>query len=321
MDKHFTVTIHDENGVKQFNVHKLVKRFFLWFVLVFAGIGIIAAGTILYLNHTVDVTQKKKSEIEKAYKKIAQEKDLLEKKVTKTQNILQQKKKELDELSGSLTEIEELIGIKPLADESLEDRVNITLLNSEQHATLMQLIPSGSPIEYHGITSKFGYRTHPTLHKREFHKGSDMKAKRNTPVYATADGIVEWAGYHKRSGFGNLVILVHAFGFKTSFAHLKKVLVKSGQFVKKGDLIAYTGSSGISNGPHLHYEIRFLQRPLNPFWFIKWTQKNFYQVFEKEKKVPWQSIIKATSRLKIVQIPQTQPLSELEEKLSKKSKK
>ena len=321
MDKHFTITIHDENGVKQFNVHKLVKKFFFWFLLFLASIAIIAAGTIIYLNNSVDAMQKKKADIEKAYKQIAEEKHSLEEKVAATEAILTHKKKELDELSDSLTEIEELIGIKPIEEESLQERVNITLLNSEQHATLMQLIPSGSPIEYHGLTSKFGYRIHPITHKREFHKGSDMRAKRNTPVYATADGIVEWAGYHKRSGFGKLVILVHSFGFKTYFGHLKKIVVKSGQFVKKGDLIAYTGNSGISNGPHLHYEIHFIQRPVNPYWFIKWTQKNFYQVFEKEKKVPWQSIIKATSRIKIVQVPQTQPLSKLEEKLNTKLKK
>ncbi|WP_297440972.1 M23 family metallopeptidase [Sulfurimonas sp.] len=321
MDKHFTVTIHDENGVKQFNIHKLVKKFFFWFVLFLASVGVISAGTILYLNYSVDETQKKKENIEKAYKKIEQEKQALESKVQTTQNLLRKKKAQLDELSDSLSEIEELIGLKPLEADSLQDRVNITLLNSEQHATLMQLIPSGSPIEYHGITSKFGYRTHPILHKREFHKGSDMKAKRNTPVYATADGMVEWAGYHKRSGFGNLVILVHAFGFKSYFGHLKKVVVKSGQFVKKGDLIAYTGNSGISSGPHLHYEIRFIQRPLNPFWFIKWTPKNFYQLFEKEKKVPWLAIIQAMSYIKIVPISQTQSLSKLEEKLNTNSNK
>ena len=122
-----------------------------------------------------------------------------------TRNSLLLKKQELNELSDSLAEIETMIGIAPVADTPLQERVNLTKLNSEHMATLLQLIPSGSPIEYKGITSKFGYRIHPTLNRREFHRGSDMRAKMNTPVYATADGIVEYAGLHKKSGFGKLV--------------------------------------------------------------------------------------------------------------------
>ncbi|WP_434658509.1 M23 family metallopeptidase [Sulfurimonas sp. NW9] len=141
-----------------------------------------------------------------------------------------------------------------------------------------------------------------------------MKAKFNTPVYATADGIVEWAGLHRRSGFGKLVILEHVYGFKSYFGHLNKIVVKSGQFVKKGDLIAYTGNSGLSNGPHLHYEIRFIHRALNPYYFIKWTQQNYDEIFKKEKKIPWQSLIMATSRIKVIKQMQTQQLSQPEQK-------
>jgi len=150
--------------------------------------------------------------------------------------------------------------LKPLGDESLAERVSIAKLSSSQRATLLQLIPSGSPVEYHGITSRYGYRIHPTLGTKEFHRGSDMKAKLNTPVYATADGLVEWAGYHQSSGFGRLIILEHVYGFKSYYGHLNRVVVKSGKFVKKGELIGYTGNSGLSNGPHLHYEIRFISK-------------------------------------------------------------
>jgi len=300
MDKHFTITIHDENGVKQFNIHKILKKIFIYILALIISIGLIAFGTILYLNYSINETQKKKETIQVAYETLTSKDEQLQKKIQKTTELLKEKKEELDEISDSLSDIEELLGLKPIEKATLQERVNITKLNSEQRATLLELIPNGSPVEYHGITSKFGYRIHPTLHKREFHKGSDMKAKLNTPVYATADGVVEWAAYHKRSGYGKLVILVHSYGFKTSFGHLNKIVVKSGEFVKKGTLIAYTGNTGMSSGPHLHYEIRFLQRPLNPFWFIKWTQNNYNQIFEKEKKVPWQSVIKAISQIQLV---------------------
>jgi murein DD-endopeptidase MepM/ murein hydrolase activator NlpD len=310
VDKHFTITIHDENGLKQFNLHQFVKKVLLYTFFSFAFLGVVGVGAILYLNYNVDRLQKKKESIESAYTELKKKHESLEATMKATRYSLLVKKKELNELSDSLSEIETLIGLKPIEDESLKERVSVAKLSSSERATLMQLIPNGSPIEYHGITSKFGYRIHPTLMRREFHRGTDLRAKMKTPVYATADGIVEWAGYHKRSGYGNLIILEHSYGFKTYFGHLNKIVIKSGQFVKKGQLIAYTGNSGLSNGPHLHYEIRFIQRPLNPFYFIKWTQKNYNQIFEKEKKVPWQSLIMAMSRIKVVQPTQTQQSSQ-----------
>jgi murein DD-endopeptidase MepM/ murein hydrolase activator NlpD len=314
VDKHFTVTIHDDNGVRQFNVHKLVKKALLYSLSFLVFIGLVAVGTILYLDYSVDELQKKREGIEEAYKEIKAKNLELQKSMKETKEALFVKKKELNELSDSLAEIEVLVGIAPEADTSLQERVSFTKLNSEHRATLLQLVPNGSPILYNGITSKYGYRIHPTLHKREFHRGCDMKAKMNTPVYATADAIVEYAGYHKKSGFGRLVILEHAYGFKSYYGHLNKIVIKSGEFVKKGDLIAYTGSSGLSNGPHLHYEIRFIHRVLNPFWFVKWTMENYDEIFKKEKKVPWQSLIIATARLKVNRPNQIQQLSQLEQK-------
>ena len=313
MDKHFTVTIHDDNGVKQFNLHHLVKKVVLYSAIFIVSLVLIAMGTILYLNETVDSMEAKKEKIEKAYTKLEQQNQQLLVTMQATKNSLEIKKQELDELSDSLSDIEKLIGLRPIEDESLQERVSLAKLSSSQRATLMQLIPSGSPVEYKGITSKFGYRIHPTLGTKEFHRGVDLKAKLNTPVYATADAIVEWAGYHKRSGFGRLIILEHVYGFKSYYGHLNKIVIKSGQFVKKGQLIGYTGNSGLSNGPHIHYEIRFIHRVLNPVYFVKWTQKNYNELFEKEKKVPWQSLITATSRLNPQTIP-TQRLSRLVQK-------
>ena len=88
-------------------------------------------------------------------------------------------------------------------------------------------------------------------------------------------------------------------------------MIKSNRFVKKGDLIAYTGNSGMSSGPHLHYEIRFIHNAVNPFYFIKWNVENYYDIFEKEKKIPWQSLIKATANLRVLKPTQTLPSSQL----------
>jgi murein DD-endopeptidase MepM/ murein hydrolase activator NlpD len=219
-------------------------------------------------------------------------KELNDKTKTLTQEI-DKKTGELDSIKEKITDIEALVGITP----SLESEVDVRLQNiqftSAQQKLFFDNIPNGEVVPLRGFSGKFGWRTHPILKRKEFHRGLDLRAKKMTPVRAPADGVVEFAGYHKSSGFGNLVIIEHNYGFKTSYAHLsKKFPVKSGAFVKKGDIIAYTGNSGLSTGPHLHYEVRFITRPLDPLNFIKWNSSNFEQIFKKEKRVSWQSLIK-----------------------------
>ncbi len=299
MDNHFTVTIHDDHGVKQYNLHHFVKQALMYAALFIAVIALISIGTILYLSDEVDKIEIKRVQEQNSYVKLQDKNEELHSSIKEAQDRLYDKKKELDKVSDSLSDIEAMMGISPVEDIPLQERVDLAKLNSEDMATLLQFIPSGSPIEYKGITSKYGYRIHPTLKRREFHRGSDMKAKMKTPVYATADAIVEYSGHHKKSGYGRLVILQHNYGFKTYFGHLNKVVVKSGTFVKKGDLIAYSGNSGMSSGPHLHYEVRFMSRPVNPYWFMKWDAQNYNEIFEKEKKIPWQSLVTATAHIKV----------------------
>lgn len=293
MHNRFTVTIHDQNGVKQFNLHQMIKKVVMYAAVGLLSIFIVGAGLIVFLNSSLNDIREKKDEVELAYTELYQRNTDLQNAVAETESRLENKKNELDVVTDRLNNIETLIGLAPTETDSLTRRAEIAHLTSEQMAALFKYIPSGSPVDYQGITSKFGYREHPTLKRREFHRGSDLRAAMNTPVYATADGVIEYGAFHEASGYGNLVILDHNYGFKSLYGHLSKVVVKSGDYVKKGDLIAYSGNSGMSSGPHLHYEIRFLQRALNPFWFVKWNVENYNQIFDKEKQVPWQSLIAA----------------------------
>lgn len=114
------------------------------------------------------------------------------------------------------------------------------------------------------ITSYFGYRRDPVSGRTGiFHEGLDIAARTGTPIRATAAGTVTIA---RRNGtYGLLVEIKHGnYGFTTRYAHNSKILVKAGQTVKKGDLIAYVGSTGKSTGPHLHYEVRFKNKPVDP---------------------------------------------------------
>ncbi len=116
------------------------------------------------------------------------------------------------------------------------------------------------------ITSTFNWRTDPFTGLREFHYGIDIATQLGNPVIATADGIVVESAFKK--DFGNYVAILHNYGYKTIYAHLKKRLVKVGQKIKRGDKIGLVGSTGKSTAPHLHYEVRVHNKPVNPLDYI-----------------------------------------------------
>jgi len=194
-------------------------------------------------------------------------------------------------VESSLNELETRLGLVDLATtQPLETRLELAQMAARQRLFLLHSIPNGVPIQAEQINDSYGMRMHPVLKQRKMHHGMDFKAERGTPVYATADGVVEYAGYRKGSGFGNLVVLQHNFGFKTYYAHLQKVLVDSGSFVHKGQKIALSGNSGRSTGAHLHYEVRYLFQPLDPDPFLKWGLDNFDTLFTDVEEVPWESL-------------------------------
>lgn len=112
------------------------------------------------------------------------------------------------------------------------------------------------------ITSEFGYRYNPFTSSKQFHEGIDIAADRGTPVRAVADGIV--ASISSDAELGNNIIINHGFGISTRYAHLSQISVKVGQKVKKGEIIGKVGSSGLTTGPHLHYEVRMNGIAMNP---------------------------------------------------------
>ena len=117
------------------------------------------------------------------------------------------------------------------------------------------------------VTSLFGLRKHPILKTFKFHRGVDIANLKNTEILAAADGKVEFAG--SEGGYGNTVILNHGNGFETIYGHADDLLVKIGESVFKGQLIASMGSTGLSTGNHLHYEVKFAGEPMDPTLFVK----------------------------------------------------
>lgn len=123
--------------------------------------------------------------------------------------------------------------------------------------------PMGEPLTNDPrMTSDYGLRRDPMGKGLEFHNGIDFEALIGTPVHATADGVVESAG--PRAGYGNCVVLDHAYGYRSLFGHLSKVLVKPGQKVERGEVIALSGNTGRSTGPHLHYTLFYGDKTIDP---------------------------------------------------------
>ncbi len=128
-------------------------------------------------------------------------------------------------------------------------------------------IPSTQPVKGSALTSGYGVRSDPFRGRAAMHAGIDLAGPLGTPIYATADGYVgraEWAG-----GYGNLIELNHGRGIQTRYGHLTRSTVRSGQAIKRGQLIGYMGSTGRSTGSHLHYEVRIDGKAVNPIPFME----------------------------------------------------
>jgi len=283
------ITVTDKYGSKHYSVSKFIKKFIIYFLLFIVVLLTISSAIIYYLYLEVDLLE---NETEKLMKK----KDLLKVENLQLLKKIDNKSNQLEILNDKLENIEEILGLKSKADDNLTIRLDQIHTDAKLKNFILQTIPNGSPIPFKGVTGKFGWRIHPILNKREYHTGIDLKASMKTAVVAPADGVVEYAGEHKKSGYGILLIIDHNYGFKTMYGHLYKCTVKAGDFVKKGDIIAYTGNSGLSTGPHLHYEVRFIQIALNPKNFINWNLKNFDSIFKNERMIKWQSLVKQIKR-------------------------
>ena len=131
-------------------------------------------------------------------------------------------------------------------------------------------VPSRMPLEDARLTSDYGDRTHPVLKRRMGHKGVDLAATTGTPIYATADGYVSKA--ERFSSYGNYVAIEHGARIQTRYAHMSRIAVSDGTWVKKGDIIGYVGSTGRSTGPHLHYEVRIDGAAVNPVPYMVESQ-------------------------------------------------
>ncbi|HTY38900.1 MAG TPA: peptidoglycan DD-metalloendopeptidase family protein [Bacteroidota bacterium] len=137
----------------------------------------------------------------------------------------------------------------------------------EHNKAMYACMPAIKPMEGYYSIHSFGMRMHPVFHEVRMHEGLDIANDIGTPVHATGDGVIEAAG-RTEAGLGIMVVVNHGFGYTSVYGHLSKVLVRPGDRVKRGAVIALSGKTGIATGPHLHYEVRLngvLQNPVDFF--------------------------------------------------------
>ncbi|MBP6334308.1 MAG: M23 family metallopeptidase [Bacteroidia bacterium] len=151
-------------------------------------------------------------------------------------------------------------------------------------ATMLASIPAIQPVankDLKHVASGYGMRMHPIYKTSKMHTGMDFTAPVGTEIYATGNGTVGKIEFNGR-GYGHNIIINHGYGYETLYGHLSRMLVRPGQKVKRGDLIAYVGNSGSSTGPHLHYEVRKNGDPINPvnFYYNDLTPEEYEKMLE-----------------------------------------
>ncbi|WP_104743772.1 M23 family metallopeptidase [Helicobacter cinaedi] len=286
--------ITDQNGSRYFNVSSIFKQISLYvivFVLTLMAFGVLSIKTFSAEIKKMAILNEN---IAKRYEKMLAKNEALNVKI-------ERRMEEISEVDNRVGDLESIIGVSTELPEgeqnNLEYRIDVASLTGTQKAFVMKFVPNGYPMEhYNRISADYGYRVHPLFFTRHLHTGVDFATPIGTPVYATADGVVNAASF-STGGYGYLVKIDHSLGFMTYYAHLNKIVVQKGMFVKRGQLIAYSGNTGQSTGPHLHYEIRFLGNVINPKNFMDWKMSNFDLIFEKERSVAWQSLLATINSL------------------------
>ena len=166
---------------------------------------------------------------------------------------------------------------------SLDEIYEMARNKNERMAAMPAIMPVAK--DKCRVVSGFGVRFHPILQSRRLHAGIDMTARQGTPIYATGDARVVVAGKNPEgySGYGNVVVLDHGFGFQTLYAHMATIKVRHGQRLRRGEQVGTVGSTGMSTGAHLHYEVILNGKKVDPlyYFFNDLTPEEYDEVIEQ----------------------------------------
>ena len=246
---------------------KLFRKFLLF--------NILSVLVITLSLSTTEVTKREK-ELMGLYRETIVQRDSLNKFVTNQLVLLKDNENKLVRKSLSISldtnYVDENINISDLyiyAENQLDIYQNIKNIADIKWDSINS-IPNSMPVtlaDLYKFSDGFGYRKHPLIKKILFHEGIDLSVTVGSDIFATANGIVEKVISEKK-GYGNRIVINHKNGYKTVYAHLSEFKVVVGQKVKKYDLIAISGNTGSTTGPHLHYEVLIKNRPVDPYKYF-----------------------------------------------------
>lgn len=307
--------IHKKNNVsKNTDIKAFLSVIFL--VLFFSGLS-----TVLVYHYLLKPQNATQAQLEHELSEMELQYEVLNKKLKKTQEVLEDLEErdeyvyrtffELEPISkdarnagyGGVDRYEKFSHLSN-ADLVKEASKNLDILSKKiviQSKSLDEIVkaarnkdemfkhlPAIQPIankDLKKLASGFGMRLHPILKIGKMHAGIDFSADRGTPIYATGNGTVKQAG--SMGGYGNAVLISHGYGYETLYAHMSKVNVRQGQRVQRGDVIGYVGSTGLSTGAHLHYEVHKNGEKVDPinFFYQDISPDEFKQLYERSQKM------------------------------------
>ena len=226
------------------------------------------------------------------FNQLRDEKDALKSRYSRLEQIAQENQLQAESLSSLAGEVSTLYGLKPdpmfqrddpasasieqfyaLKNTAMSGAASVGIGMDLTNATTRDWVRMASapilwPVDGR-ITSGFGERMDPFDREGAFHRGVDISSSIGTPVIAPADGVVRFADL--MNGYGRAIVVDHGQGITTLYGHLSGFGVASGQTIHRGDTLGYVGQSGRSTGPHLHYEVRIFNTPVNPFKYLRFT--------------------------------------------------
>ena len=298
--KHLSIVIvpHSSNHVKVLRFTSFYGKFFVVLILIIA----VFTGTGIYISNVVNENKGLKNNLTDMYSANSEQRKLLDEKSDKIEQLKEKEStfdknvnSKINEFTDKFNQITDkyiagqndktsrsgdrnernftdeikdlkaiLDGLNGLYDRSDRAQANLSAAEAKLNKYL-ETIPTLWPSNGH-LSDDFGYRKDPFTRRKTFHEGLDLGGSYGDRIKAAASGKVILA--QRYSGYGRAVIIDHGHGLTTLYGHSSKLLVKEGQIVKKGDIIAEVGSSGRSTGPHLHFEVLLYNTPVDPLQYL-----------------------------------------------------
>lgn len=267
----FIISIVDNNGVRQFSIHRLAKKFVIYFLLFFIISNILMFIAIKLLASELKEMKSERNVILDKYFHIYNKYENIKQQVEISQN-------KLDEINRRMFDLEGIISMKDavISNTNLES-YDISSLSESKKDTILQLLPNSLPFDINNDFSASFLKS-----------GVVFNTPKAIPIYATADGIVDLTRDDSTKGIGKFAKIIHSFGFTSIYGYLSKVTLKRGDVVKKGQLIGYSNTSPINN---LYYDIRFLGSEVDVEKFIVWNINNFSSVINEDSVVNWNGLL------------------------------